>query len=52
MLITINSEVYELANIATFPVTFEGYELTQFQLNNKIVGEFIEFPALKVLVTI
>ena len=51
MLITINSEVYELANIATFPVTFEGYELTQFQLNNKTVGEFIEFPALKVLVT-
>ena len=51
MLITINSEVYELANIATFPVTFEGYKLTQFQLNNKTVGEFIEFPALKVLVT-
>lgn len=51
MLITINSEAYELANIATFPVIFEGYELTQFQLNNKTVGEFIEFPALKVLVT-
>lgn len=51
MLITINSKEYELANIATFPVTFEGYELTQFQLNNKTVGEFIEFPALKVLVT-
>ena len=51
MLITIKSEVYILANIATFPVTFEGYELTQFQLNNKTVGEFIEFSSLKVLVT-
>ena len=46
LMITVNGDVYDLANIATFPVTFEGYNLTQFQLNNKTVGEFIEFPTL------
>ncbi len=48
-LITLTSDLYDLANIATFPVTFDGYNLVQFQLNNKTVGEFIEFPALKEL---
>ena len=46
LMVTVNGDVYDLANIATFPVTFEGYNLTQFQLNNKTVGEFIEFPTL------
>jgi len=49
LMITITSDTYELANIATFPVTFGNYELTQFQLNNKTVGEFIEFNELKEL---
>ncbi len=46
LMVTVSGDVYDLANIATFPVTFEGYNLTQFQLNNKTIGEFIEFPTL------
>lgn len=46
LMITINGDVYDLKNIATFPVTLNGYNLIQFQLNNKTVGEFIEFSPL------
>ena len=46
LMVTINGDVYDLKNIATFPVTLNGYNLIQFQLNNKTVGEFIEFSPL------
>ena len=47
LLVTVESDIYDLNIVPTFPVTFKGYNLTQFQLNEKSVGEFIEFAELE-----
>ena len=49
LMITMNSDYYDFKNIANYPVTLDGYELIQYQLNTQTVGEFIEFPMLKAL---
>ena len=46
-LVTLTNDDYELKNIATYPVTYSDYTLTQFQFNSNSVGEFINFPELK-----
>lgn len=46
-MISVEGEIYELENIAVFPVIFNNYELTQFQLNNKTVGEYIDFDLIE-----
>ena len=47
LLVTVESDIYDLNIVPTFPVTFKGYNLTQFQLNEKSVGEFILFDELE-----